>query len=58
MQCKCSPVEGILDLDLSGNNLQSLRCIEIAKLLPGNQHRQSGFLRTEKFSKPRFFKNR
>ena len=33
-------VEGILDFDLSGNNLQSLGCIEIAKLLPGNQHNQ------------------
>ena len=33
-------VEGILDFDLTGNNLQSLGCIEIAKLLPGNQHNQ------------------
>ena len=33
-------VEGILDFDLSWNNLQSLGCIEIAKLLPGNQHNQ------------------
>ena len=33
-------VEGILDFDLSGNNLQSLGCIEIAKLLPGNEHNQ------------------
>ena len=33
-------VEGILDFDLSFNNLQSLGCIEIAKLLPGNQHSQ------------------
>ena len=33
-------VEGILDFDLSFNNLQSLGCIEIAKLLPGNQHNQ------------------
>ena len=33
-------VEGILDFDLSENNLQSLGCIEIAKLLPGNQHNQ------------------
>ena len=33
-------VEGILDFDLSINNLQSLGCIEIAKLLPGNQHNQ------------------
>ena len=31
-------VEGILDFDLTDNNLQSLGCIEIAKLLPGNQH--------------------
>ena len=29
-------VEGILDFDLSDNKLQSLGCIEIAKLLPGN----------------------
>ena len=29
-------VEGILDFDLHHNNLQSLGCIEIAKLLPGN----------------------
>ena len=33
-------VEGILDFDLAANNLQSLGCIEIAKLLPGNQHNQ------------------
>ena len=33
-------VEGILDFDLCGNNLQSLGCIEIAKLLPGNEHNQ------------------
>ena len=33
-------VEGILYFDLSGINLQSLGCIEIAKLLPGNQHNQ------------------
>ena len=33
-------VEGILYFDLSENNLQSLGCIEIAKLLPGNQHNQ------------------
>ena len=33
-------VEGILDFDLSHNNIQSLGCIEIAKLLPGNQHNQ------------------
>ena len=31
-------VEGILYFDLNDNNLQSLGCIEIAKLLPGNQH--------------------
>ena len=29
-----------MDFDLSFNNLQSLGCIEIAKLLPGNQHNQ------------------
>ena len=40
MQCKCFPVEGILYFDLSSNNRQSLGCIEIAKLLPGNQHNQ------------------
>ena len=33
-------VEGILYVDLSFNNLQSLGCIEIAKLLPGNQYNQ------------------
>ena len=33
-------VEGIFDFDLNGNNLQSLGCIEIAKLLPGNEHNQ------------------
>ena len=33
-------VEGILYFELSFNNLQSLGCIEIAKLLPGNQHNQ------------------
>ena len=33
-------VEGILDFHLTDNNLQSLGCIEIAKLLPGNQHNQ------------------
>ena len=32
--------EGILDFDLIGNNLQSLGCIEIAKLLSGNEHNQ------------------
>ena len=51
-QCSLSPldclalvhalksVEGILDFNLSFNTLQSLGCIEIAKLLPGNQHNQ------------------
>ena len=33
-------VEGILDFNLMYNKLQSLGCIEIAKLLPGNQHNQ------------------
>ena len=33
-------VEGILDFYLFRNNLQSLGCIEIAKLLPGNEHNQ------------------
>ena len=33
-------VEGILDFDLSFNNLPLRGCIEIAKLLPGNQHNQ------------------
>ena len=33
-------VEGILDFNLIGNKLQSRGCIEIAKLLPGNQHNQ------------------
>ena len=32
-------VEGILDFDLNNNNFQSLGCIEIAKLLPG-EHNQ------------------
>ena len=40
LKYKCFSVEGILDFDLSFNNLQSLGCIEIAKLLPGNQHNQ------------------
>ena len=40
-------VEGILDFDLSRNNLQSLGCIEIAKLLPGNQHNQ-GFCKLKR----------
>ena len=43
-------VEGILDFDLNSNNLQSLGCIEIAKLLPGNQHNQ-GFCRKLNLSK-------
>ena len=34
------PVEGILDFNLSFNNVQSLGCFEIAKLLPGNEHNQ------------------
>ena len=50
--CKLSPldclalvhtlksVKGILDFDLSFNNLQSLGCIETAKLLPGNEDNQ------------------
>ena len=33
-------VEGILYFDLSKNHFSSLGCIEIAKLLPGNQHNQ------------------
>ena len=33
-------VKGILHFYLYGNKLQSLGCIEIAKLLPGNQHNQ------------------
>ena len=33
-------VEGILYFDLSENNLPSLLCIEIAKLLSGNEHNQ------------------
>ena len=33
-------VEGILDFHLAVNNLQSLGCIEIVKLLPGNQNNQ------------------
>ena len=43
MQCKCFPVEGILDFDSTNNHLQSLGCIEIAKLLPGNEHNQNFF---------------
>ena len=51
-QCNLSPLDclalvhalksvgGILDFNLIGNNLQSLGCIEIAKLLPGNQRNQ------------------
>ena len=41
-------VEGILYFDLRNNNLQSLGCIEIAKLLPGNQHDQ-GFCELKQF---------
>ena len=41
-------VEGILDFDLSGSNLQSLGCIEIAKLLPGNEYNQ-GFCQLKTF---------
>ena len=33
-------IEGILDFDLTDNNLQSIGFIEIAKLLPGNQRNQ------------------
>ena len=40
-------VEGILDFNLNRNNLQSLGCIEIAKLLPGNQHNQ-GFCKLKR----------
>ena len=36
-------VEGILDFDLSENNIPSLGCIEIAKLLSGNEHNQGLF---------------
>ena len=42
-------VEGILDFDLRFNNLQSLGCIEIAKLLPGNEHNQ-GFLKLRRLN--------
>ena len=42
-------VEGILDFDLTDNNLQSLGCIEIAKLLPGNQHNQ-GFCKLKRLN--------
>ena len=48
MQCKCFSVKGILDFDLSLNNLQSLGCIEIAKLLPGNEYNQ-GFCQLKTF---------
>ena len=44
---KC--VEGILDFDLSGNKLQSLGCIEIVKLLPGNEHNQ-GFCKLKRLN--------
>ena len=33
-------IKGILDFDLSHNNLQSLGCIEIVKLLTGNEPNQ------------------
>ena len=33
-------VKGVLHIDLSFNNLQSLGCIAIAKLLPGNEQNQ------------------
>ena len=58
-QCSLSPldclalvhalksVEGILDFNLRFNNLQSLGCIEIAKLSPGNQQNQ-GFCELER----------
>ena len=36
-------VEGILYFDLSENNIPSLGCIEIAKLLSGNEHNQGLF---------------
>ena len=42
-------VEGILDFDLTDNNLQSLGCIEIAKLLPGNQRNQ-GFCKLKRLN--------
>ena len=39
--CKFFPVEEILDFDLRGNNLQAPGCyIEVAELLPGNEHNQ------------------
>ena len=40
-------VEGILDFDLSYNELQSLGCIEIAKLLRGSKHNQ-GFCKLKR----------
>ena len=42
-------VEGILYFDLRYNNLQSLGCIEIAKLLPGNQDNQ-GFCKLKRLN--------
>ena len=42
-------VEGILNFELSFNNVQSLGCIEIAKLLPGNQHNQ-GFCKLKRLN--------
>ena len=49
MQCKCFSVEGIFYFNLAANNLQSLGCIEIAKLLPGNQHNQ-GFCQLKRLN--------
>ena len=43
MQCTYFPVEGILDFDLTIKNLQLLGCIEIAKLLPGNEYNHGFF---------------
>ena len=40
-------VKGILEFDLSYNELQSLGCIEIAKLLRGSEHNQ-GFCRLKR----------
>ena len=40
-------VKGILDFDLSYNELQSLGCIEIAKLLRGSKHNQ-GFCKLKR----------
>ena len=39
--CKFFPGKEILDFDLRGNNLQAPGCyIEVAELLPGNEHNQ------------------